>query len=392
MPIQKTNPAEQSDQEFVYLDIASIDNSRQRITAPKTYSGRDAPSRARQLVRENDILFSTVRTYLRNIAQVPAAYDGQVASTGFAVLRANKSVLHKYLFYFTLTQEFLEPLNELQRGTSYPAVREGDVRAQRIPIPPIHEQARIVSRIEEHLSELDAGVVALERVRAGLKRYKASVLEAAVSGRLLHRKGGLAPGELPPGWEWVQLADVAEQRLGKMLDQGKNTGELRPYLRNVNVRWFGINLTDTQKMRVQESELEAVSVREGDLVVCEGGEPGRAAVWNGSEPMLIQKALHRVRCTPRVLPEYLAYSLASDASAGRLEKYFTGSTIKHFTGQSLRRYAFRLPPIDEQRRIQDEIGRRLSSAEQVEVVAKAGLVRAARLRQAVLKAAFEGRM
>src|SRR5207249_8155990 len=115
---------------------------------PKNYSGADAPSRARQLVQAHDILFSTVRTYLRNIALVPEGYDGQIASTGFAVLRADE-IQYKYLFYYCLTERFLTPLNELRRGTSYPAVRDGDVREQPIPLAPLPEQHRIVAEIEK---------------------------------------------------------------------------------------------------------------------------------------------------------------------------------------------------------------------------------------------------
>ncbi len=387
LPIEKVDPKQKPDKEFIYLDIASIDNSSHRITRPKSYYGSNAPSRARQLVRANDVLFSTVRTYLENIAQVPEIYDGQIASTGFSVLRANELVLSKYIFYYSLTQNFLEPLNELQRGTSYPAIRDGDVRVQIIPLAPLPEQDRIVSRIEELFSDLEAGVAALERVRLGLKRYKASVLKAACEGKLLERGG-----ELSEEWRWVKLKDFAEMRLGKMLDKEKNKGEMRPYLRNINVRWFEFDLSDIQYMRVLDNELDNISVRKGDLIVCEGGEPGRAAVWNSDTPMIIQKALHRVRLNKDVLPTYAVYCLSSDATNGRLEKYFTGSTIKHFTGESLRKYEFLLPPLEEQRRIVAEVERRLSVVSEVEAAVEAGLARAKRLRQAVLKSAFEGRL
>jgi len=85
--VLKTNPKEKPNERFTYLDIASIDNATNRITSPKYYMGKEAPSRARQVVRSGDILFSTVRTYLKNIAMVDDGYDGQVASTGFCVIR-----------------------------------------------------------------------------------------------------------------------------------------------------------------------------------------------------------------------------------------------------------------------------------------------------------------
>ena len=182
-----------------------------------------------QYVLANDILFSTVRTYLENIATVPEKYDGQIASTGFSVLRSTNDVNPKFLFYYCLTNSFLEPLFKLQRGTSYPAVRDSDVRVQPIPVPPIEEQERIVAKIEELFTQLDAGVEALKRVQAGLKRYKASVLKAACEGRLVPqdpsdeqaeemlRSIGKKPlaGEdllaLPNGWCWMKLRNVCSK-------------------------------------------------------------------------------------------------------------------------------------------------------------------------------------
>jgi hypothetical protein len=98
--IEKFDPSRIPDQEFAYLDISSIDNRTYKVAEPKRYRGSNAPSRARQLVKAHDVLFSTVRTYLRNIAQVPESSDGQVASTGFAVLRAEQGVLPQYIRHY----------------------------------------------------------------------------------------------------------------------------------------------------------------------------------------------------------------------------------------------------------------------------------------------------
>jgi type I restriction enzyme S subunit len=146
-------------------------------------------------------------------------------------------------------------------------------------------------------------------------------------------------------------------------------------------------------MRVTDDELENVSVVKGDLVVCEGGEPGRSAVWEkAGEPFAIQKALHRVRTAEGILPKFLAYRLAADAWSGVLKKYFTGSTIMHFTGQSLHSFTFALPPTQEQKLIIDKVERRLSVADEIEKELDESLIRAERLRGSVLKSAFEGRL
>ena len=184
-PVEKVKPQDTPETRFDYLDISGIDNNQHVIAEPKVYYGADAPSRARQSVKAGDVLFSTVRTYLKNIAQVPEKYDGQVASTGFAVLRGNDAVINKYLFYYSLTDAFLNPLNELQRGTSYPAVRDSDVREQPIPLAPLPVQERIVAEIEKQFTRLDTAVSTLNRLQSNLNRYQASLLKAACTGQLL---------------------------------------------------------------------------------------------------------------------------------------------------------------------------------------------------------------
>ncbi|MEQ1861399.1 MAG: restriction endonuclease subunit S [Chthoniobacteraceae bacterium] len=159
-------------------------------------------------------------------------------------------------------------------------------------------------------------------------------------------------------WPEVKLADVAEQCLGKMLDAKKNKGRLMPYLRNPNVRWFDVDTSDLQLMPFEDHEHERYGLRAGDIVICEGGEAGRAAIWDGRLPDLkFQKAIHRVRPGPRLHNRFFVHRLMADHQNGRLGDYLTGATIKHFTGQDLARYEFPLPPLAEQRRIAEVLDR-----------------------------------
>tara|TARA_B100000745_G_scaffold281148_1_gene213648 strand:- start:251 stop:1990 length:1740 start_codon:yes stop_codon:yes gene_type:complete len=157
--------------------------------------------------------------------------------------------------------------------------------------------------------------------------------------------------EIPEHWIWARSAWLGEARLGKMLDASKNKGEPTPYLRNVNVRWNKFDLHDVLQMRVEDHELPRITIQRGDLVICEGGEPGRSAIWDRDEKFVIQKALHRFRCGPDVLPDYLLFCLQHDYFSGRLSRYYTGATIKHLTGKALAEYSVPLPPVGEQRRI-----------------------------------------
>ena len=182
--VQKVNPKEKPDSEFKYIEIASINNQKQRITDVSICKGKDAPSRARQLVKNGDTLFSTVRTYLKNIALVGEDLDGQIASTGFCVIRPTDLINKRVIFYFVQTNNFLNKLTKIQRGTSYPAVRDSDVFAQRFALPPFMEQGRIVNKVEELFSFLDAGTESLRKVQTQLKRYRQAVLKYAFEGKL----------------------------------------------------------------------------------------------------------------------------------------------------------------------------------------------------------------
>ena len=155
-------------------------------------------------------------------------------------------------------------------------------------------------------------------------------------------------------WEKVKLGDITDSCLGKMLDQQKNRGEFQPYLANVNVRWGTFDLDDLPQMRFEENEQERYGLRYGDLVVCEGGEPGRCAIWKGQVPnMKIQKALHRVRVHDGLDYRYLYYWFLWAGRRGALDQYFTGATIKHMPGQKLKEVAIDKPSIEIQRRIAD---------------------------------------
>ncbi|KQM27946.1 MULTISPECIES: restriction endonuclease subunit S [unclassified Sphingomonas] len=157
---------------------------------------------------------------------------------------------------------------------------------------------------------------------------------------------------LPTGWIETTVGDVSATKLGKMLDANKNKGEPVAYLRNVNVRWGAFDLSDLLEMRVTAEERDELAVRDGDLFVCEGGEPGRCAVWRGGERDLVfQKAIHRVRPLDAVNAEYIAALFTHLAARDGLSHLFTGTTIKHLPQVALQRVPFPLPPAAEQRRI-----------------------------------------
>lgn len=153
-------------------------------------------------------------------------------------------------------------------------------------------------------------------------------------------------------WQCKRLEEVADFCLGKMLDQKKNRGELRPYLANVNVRWGSFDLNDLREMRFEDSEDERYGLKYGDIVMCEGGEPGRCAIWKDERPgMMVQKALHRIRSHDGLDHRFLYYTFVSKGRTGELSGLFTGATIKHLPREKLAKVQIPIPPMATQERV-----------------------------------------
>jgi type I restriction enzyme, S subunit len=183
--IENTNPKDNPDHKFKYCDIASIDNTNHIIVNPKNFLGKDAPSRARQIIHQEDVIFSTVRTYLHNFAIVPSELNNQLCSTGFCVLRGTDSIITKLIFYLVQTIQFENYLNPLQRGTSYPAVRNNDILNYKFLLPALKEQEQIVSQIEQGFSLIENTTQIIESTLQKLQTMKMSVLKQAFEGKLV---------------------------------------------------------------------------------------------------------------------------------------------------------------------------------------------------------------
>jgi type I restriction enzyme S subunit len=184
------------------------------------HTGSTAPSRARKLVRANDVIFATVRPTLKRIALVPDHLDGQIVSTAFCVLRANPVQADPYfIYYWLLTDGFIDRMANLQRGASYPAVSDGDVLKQEIAVPSLPEQRAIAAV----LSEIQAAVEAQEKIVATLKELKAATTAK------LYRKGLRGEplkqteiGKIPESWEVMRLGEVTSIERGKFAHRPRN--------------------------------------------------------------------------------------------------------------------------------------------------------------------------
>ena len=269
-------------------------------------------------------------------------------------------------------------------GGAQPNISSKKIEEMGIVLFPLAQQQAIVSKIEELFSKLDKGVESLKTLQQQLIVYRQSVLKWAFEG---HFTGG------KDQWKVATLGEMSESCLGKMLDKDKNKGAYHVYLGNINVRWGTFDLDNLKQMRFENTEFERYSLKKGDLVICEGGEPGRSAIWKlEGQNMKIQKALHRVRFSNEVSSEFFLHFLFLIASTKELEKHFTGTTIKHLTGGALKKIQFPFPPKKIQDRIVQEIESRLSVCDKIEETITNGLKEAEALRQSILKQAFEGKL
>lgn len=148
-PTEQCDPRREPTTQFRYVDITGIDRVRKTIGEYKTILGAKAPSRARKVIRKDDLLVSTVRPNLNAVAMVPSHLDGHIASTGFCVLRPIRAIVEpRYLFYRTMTPGFVSELTALVRGANYPAVSDRDVKGVKLRLPTLSEQRRVVELLD----------------------------------------------------------------------------------------------------------------------------------------------------------------------------------------------------------------------------------------------------
>ena len=163
------------------------------------------------------------------------------------------------------------------------------------------------------------------------------------------------PFEIPDSWEWIHINDVSNSYLGKTLNKVKDVGKSVPYLCSINIQNNIIILDKIKTALFSDEEIDKYKLEKNDLLICEGGDVGRAAIWESEEDMYFQNALHRVRFINKISPYFFLYALNYYKNIRVIEKVSKGVTIKHFVQGSLFSLYFPLPPIVEQKRIINKI-------------------------------------
>ena len=305
--------------------------------------------------------------------RVMMTVDGYVSSHLATIVGDESKVDRRFLLYFLGTVS----AQDLVQDHAYPSLNLPLISGIPIFLPPLPEQHRIVALLDEAFNG-----IATARANAEKNLHNArAVFESHLQSVFAQ------PGE---GWITRRVSEVAKHSLGKMLDKAKNKGDLQPYLRNMNVRWFEFDLSDLLEMPFLPTEAEKYTAVKGDILICEGGYPGRAAIWDEDYPIHFQKALHRVRFHEPEHNKWFVYFLYAQDKAGELKKHFNGAGIQHFTGEGLARFEVPLPPLPQLRRAVEKFDALAAETQRLESLYQRKLAALDALKQSLLHQAFSG--
>lgn len=314
----------------------------------------------------------------------------------FRVRLDQSRLLHSYAAWALSSSVVSGQVLTLTRGSTRARINLEVARDIQLPVPSLEEQRRIADFLDAETARID-GLVGTRRHQLSLldERLEASVF-SAVRGQeepSPRTESGLDwLGSVPKDWPVMPVSYQFEVLLGKMLNQENARGShLRRYLRNTNVQWDHIDTGHLLLMNFPPEERDRYAVRPGDLLVCEGGEPGRSAIWAGQvEEIYYQKALHRVRARGYSSPRWLYYCLRAATSLNVFAAEGNATTISHLTGEQLRAHRFAFP----QRNVQDRLVETLDASSRTHARLKCKLHEQLALlmerRQALITAAVTG--
>ena len=381
--LQKTetvNPLRSPNAEFDYIDVSSVSNTTFEIEETQRFKGKDAPSRARKLVRANDVIFATIRPTLQRIAVVPKHLDKQVCSTGYFVLRPKQGIAHRFVFYALFTEEFIGQMESLQKGASYPAVTDRDVRAQEIPIPPLVEQQRIVGLLDEAFEGIATAKANAERnlqnARAIFDSYLQSVLRCKK-------------------WKWKTLGELCDDVEYGSSAKSKANGKV-PVLRMGNIQngrldWNNLAFTD------DAAEIKKYLLKHDDVLFNRTNSPelvGKTAIYKSEIPAIFAGYLIRIRRKDDLLDgDYLTYFLNSKIAFDYGKTVVISSVNQaNINGTKLKSYPIPVPSVSEQKDIVAKLDALAEETQRLAALYERKLAALEALKKSLLHQAFTGQL
>ena len=325
-----------------------------------------------KIALEGDILMS-VRA---PVGPVNFAVDQICIGRGLAAIRSGDNLNQNFLFYQLL---YLQPELSSTEGAVFASISKSAIQALPLALPPLSEQQSIVAKLNEAFEGIKAAKANTEQ---NLKNAR-DIFEKELNA-IFTKKGD--------NWVEKKVSEIAYHSLGKMLDKAKNKGHPKPYLRNLNVRWFEFDTSDVLQMPFLPGEEIKYTAVKGDVLICEGGYPGRAAIWERDDPVYFQKALHRVRFYEPEHNKWFVYYLYSQDASGELKNHFNGAGIQHFTGEGLAKYKVPLPPLSILRQYVTRFDNFRAETQRLESIYQRKLSELDALKKSLLHHAFTGNL
>ena len=373
--------------EYKLLRITDIKNNAvDWNTVP--YTDYDEHKANAYLISDGDILFARTGATVGKSYLVKGLQDKAIYASYLIRVQTFNEILPEYVNYFFESGFYWEQIQRDSVGIGQPNVNGTTLSQLALSIPPINEQHRIVNELGSWLNIIDAIDNGKAELQIAIKRVKSKILDLAIHGKLVPQDSNDEPasellkrinpkaeitcdnpqyGKLPEGWCLCHIPDVANTLLGKTLDRSKNTGTPKDYLCAINVLWGKFDFTTHKQFLLEKNEYERYAVMKGDLMVCEGGDVGRCAIWeDDSKEIYYQNALHRIRCKEGVLNYYILYLLWHYKLNGTIDYLCKGVTIKHFTQAVMNKLDILLPPFEEQKRIVAKIEEIFAQLDKIE--------------------------
>ena len=333
-----------------YIDIESV--STGKINNIKQMIFSQAPSRARRVVKKNDVIMSTVRPYLKAFVKVKSSLNNLVCSTGFAVLEVNEGVNSEFVYQSILSNYFIEQIKNKMVGSNYPAVNSDDVKESKLILPSIQEQEKIA----EILSTVDEQIENTEKLIQKNQELKKGLMQQLLTKGIGHKEFKETElGEIPKEWEVKKIGEISDfcsnGFVGTATPYYSEKGTF--YLMSNNVRE---NKIDTRNMIKVNDKFVSLYPRskiyKDDMLTVQSGHIGTSCVVTQEYDNCNCHALIITRFKKRFVDSnFISYYLNSDKGKDRLSSIFVGSTIKHINVKDLVKFFVPVPEIYEQRKI-----------------------------------------
>jgi type I restriction enzyme S subunit len=364
-----------TDEGYFVIRIGNVQDGYIELNNPR-YIKLKEEKQKKFILQCGDILISLTgnvgRVGVIDEEHLPAALNQRVAKIS---IKKEQITDKEFLLHFLSSEYFISELIKAGRGAAQQNISTTDIENLEIPLPPLPEQQRIAAILDEAFAAIAKAKANAEQ---NLKNAK-ELFESYLQGVFENGK-----------WDEKTVGEVAQHSLGKMLDKNKNKGKLQKYLRNQSVRWFEFDLNDLTEMPFLESEKEKFTAIKGDVLICEGGYPGRAAIWQEDYPIYFQKAIHRVRFYKSEYNKWFLYYLFLLDRTDKLKSHFTGTGIQHFTGQALSKLTIPIPPFGKVTTIVQKFDALSNETKKLEAIYQQKINDLEELKKSVLQKAFSG--